>query len=137
MTQEDREFLEREFERTYSKKLRRMEKKAYFQKRRRELGFRKMQTSKKLAYGIMGFTFLNALFIEAYSMWVMFALGDSSALGTLITTGIGSSLAISLEYAIYSLKAFKENSQTERIEFEREKLNTSFPLSSDNEEGVG
>jgi len=137
MTKEDKEYLERDFERTYSKKIKRMEKKAYFQKRRRELGLRKMQTSKKLAYGIMGFTFLNALIIEGYSMWVMYALGDSSALSTLITTGIGSAFAISIEYAIYSLKAFKENSQTERIEFEREKLGASLPLSSDSEEGVG
>ena len=124
MTKEERDFLERDFEKTYARKLKRLEKRAYFQKRRAELGLKKMQTSKQLVYGIMGFTLLSFLSIMGYAMWVMFQLQDASALDTLITIGVGTPLTLALEYGIYVSKSYMENRESARIELEREKLHS-------------
>ena len=80
-----------------------------------------IETSKLALFIVMGLIMLNCIFVEAYAMWLMFVLKDSSALTCLITTAIGSSIGEVLSYLIYSLKATTENTTAEGVRFQLEK----------------
>ena len=54
---------------------------------------------------LVGFMLLNLTAIEIYSMWVMYALSDLSALYSLITAVIGETITV----IAYSVKSTKEN----------------------------
>ena len=58
---------------------------------------------KRLEFGktMLVFVLVNIGIVEAYSMWVMYALGDLSALPTLITCIVGDCIAL-LSYFIKS-----------------------------------
>lgn len=75
-------------------------------------------TTKILMYLI----FLNCFVIEVYSMWVMYALKDLSALYSLIGAVIGESLS----FAIYCAKSFKESKEEAIISLERDKLSDNI-----------
>jgi hypothetical protein len=75
---------------------------------------KKVSTTKLL----MLFIFGNCTIVEAYSMWVMYVLGDLSALYALI----GAVITESISFAIYCVKAFNETKEEERIRLEREKF---------------
>jgi len=65
------------------------------------------QRKKKLEFGkiMLLFVLINIGIVEAYSMWVMYALGDLSALPTLITCIIGDCISLST----YMIKSTFEN----------------------------
>ena len=75
---------------------------------------KKVSTTKLL----MLFIFGNCTIVEVYSMWVMYVLGDLSALYALI----GAVITESISFAIYCVKAFNETKEEERIRLEREKF---------------
>lgn len=82
----------------------------------------KFTTTKLLMYTIL----FNCFIVEVYSMWVMFILGDLSALYALIGAVISESIA----FAIYCYKSFNETKEEQRLQFEKDK----FFNSSDEEE---
>ena len=116
----------KEFNQRYYNRLKRMEKQKFFEDKRNELELKKPQTSKVLMWTIMGITVAIALAIILYSMRVMEKFGDLSALHTLITVGVGTPITLALEFAIYSLKAFFETKEAEKIKLERDKF--TLPL---------
>lgn len=88
----------------------------------------KLQTTKIFATFLLVFVLLNSILVEVYSMYAMLKLYDLSALYTLITTAIGSSFALVLEFGIYSLKSFLETKAEKAQEFEYAKLATKFSV---------
>lgn len=84
---------------------------------------KKVSTTKLL----MAFIFINCTVVEAYSMWVMYTLGDLSALYALI----GAVITESISFAIYCVKAFNETKEEERLCFEREKFETEHSVANE------
>ncbi|MGN0298479.1 MAG: hypothetical protein ACI4C1_04740 [Lachnospiraceae bacterium] len=93
----------------------------------------KLQTTKVFAAFLLVFVLVNSILVEAYSMYAMLALNDLSALYVLITTAIGSSFALVLEFGIYSLKSFAETKAEKAQEFEYVKLATEASAQTINE----
>lgn len=79
-----------------------------------EIEKKKVSTTKLL----MLFIFINCTVVEGYSMWVMYTLGDLSALYALI----GAVITESISFAVYCVKAFNETKEEERIRLERDKF---------------
>ena len=84
------------------------------------------KTKKKLTTTkvFMWFIFVNCAIIEMYSMFVMFFLGDLSALTALIGAVIGEAMT----FAVYCAKAYNETKQEEKIKLEREQFNAALPI---------
>lgn len=84
------------------------------------------KTKKKLTTTkvFMWFIFVNCAIIEMYSMFVMFFLGDLSALAALIGAVIGEAMT----FAVYCAKAYNETKQEEKIKLEREQFNAALPI---------
>lgn len=74
----------------------------------------KFTTTKLLMYLIL----INCFIVEIYSMWVMFVLGDLSALYSLIGAVVGESVT----FAIYCYKSFNETKEEQRLQFEKDKF---------------
>ena len=86
---------------------------------------KKLQTTKILTAALMIFILFNCIAIEAYSMYVMYELGNLEALSALITTAIGSCFTLVLEFAVYCAKSFLETKAEKELEFRREQLQMS------------
>ena len=86
---------------------------------------KKLQTTKILTAALMIFILFNCIAIEAYSMYVMYTLGNLDALSALITTAIGSCFTLVLEFAVYCAKSFLETKAEKELEFRREQLHMS------------
>lgn len=98
-----------------------MERKRLYDKEREIRNLRKQmrawdppETSKV----IMIFLIANFVVVEAYSMWIMWYLGDASALYTLITAVLGETLT----YVVYAAKSYHGKKQEESVKLEREKM---------------
>ena len=87
---------------------------------------KKFTTTKLLMYIIL----FNCIAIEIYSMWVMYALRDLSALYSLIGAVIGESLS----YAIYCAKSFNETKEEVKAALERDKFKSGLYEEDDEEE---
>lgn len=85
---------------------------------KRKYNTKRIETSKLLA--IYLFVLFNAVMI--YAMAAMWVLHDLTYLGVLITD-IAAQVLI---YAIYCLKAYHAKKQSERMKFDREKLQGSL-----------
>ena len=81
-------------------------------------GTNHIETSKLIAIYLFGL--LNAIII--YAMIAMWRFGDFSYLGVLISD-IAAQVLI---YAIYCMKAYHAKKQSERMKFDREKLQGSL-----------
>lgn len=81
-------------------------------------GTNHIETSKLIAIYLFGL--MNAIII--YAMVAMWRFGDFSYLGVLISD-IAAQVLI---YAIYCMKAYHAKKQSERMKFEREKLQGSL-----------
>lgn len=86
-----------------------------------------METSKKLA--IYLFVLMNVVVV--YCLVAMWAFGDLSYLGVLITD-IASQILV---YGIYCLKAYKGKKSEEDLAFQREQLNKNI-IEDDSVEAV-
>lgn len=76
---------------------------------------------------LMAYIFLNCTVIEAYSMVVMWRLGDISALYALISAVVTESVS----FAVYAAKAYNETKQEELIRLERDKMAQPQPDAPD------
>lgn len=79
---------------------------------------RKFETSKFLMYLIL----INCVFVEVYSMWVMYYLKDLSALYSLI----GAVITSSITFAIYCAKAYKGKKSQVDAQLERDMFEASL-----------
>ena len=86
---------------------------------------KKLQTTKILTVALMILILFNCIAVEAYSMYVMYKLGNLDALSALITTAIGSCFTLVLEFSVYCAKSFLETKAEKELEFKREQMNLS------------
>lgn len=122
MTTEEKQRLERLFNRKYAKDIRRMEEKVFVLKKKSELKRMKKEamkgvgltTTKLLSYYL--FVIFNVVLI--YALIAMWHFADLSYLGVIISDILGQVLV----YAIYSIRAYKDTKSEEDIKLEREKL---------------
>lgn len=122
MTNEERQRLERVFNRKYAKDIRRMEEKCFILKKKSELKRMKKEarkgvgltTTKLLCYYI--FIIFNVVLL--YALIAMWHFGDLSYLGVVISDILGQVLV----YGIYSIRAYNDTKSEETMKLEREKL---------------
>lgn len=90
-------------------------------------GKRKMAMSKKLTI----FLLANFTLVEIYTLYIMYAFQDISALPTLVTVVIGDVIALT----VYQIKAMKENTSNTGFMYELKMKDAENGITDD--EAVG
>jgi len=90
-------------------------------------GKRKMEMSKKLTI----FMLVNFTLVEIYTLYIMYAFQDISALPTLITVVIGEVVAL----MVYQIKALKENTSSTGFMYELKMKDAEKGIIDDNPVG--
>lgn len=122
MTDLEREEMEKEFNRKYAKKIKRIEERNFLLQKKMEMRKLKkdlhkdigLTTTKLLCFYI--FIIFNV--VLAYALIAMWHFADLSYLGVIISDILGQVLV----YAIYSIRAYKDTKSEESIQLERDKL---------------
>ena len=124
MTKNEEKQLEKEFNKKYSKYIKKLEEKRFLRKKKLEMKEIKMSyrhkigltTTKLLSY----YLFIIFNVVLGYALIAMWHFADLSYLGVIITDILGQLLI----YAIYAIRAFKDTQAEEQVRLEREKLST-------------
>lgn len=122
MTDSEKQQLEKEFNRKYYRKIKRIEERNFIIQKKTELKRMKKQmrkdlgltTTKLLCYYI--FIIFNVVLF--YALIAMWHFGDLSYLGVIISDILGQVLV----YTIYSIRAYKDTKSEEDMKLKREKL---------------
>lgn len=93
---------------------------------------KKIQTGKILTVLSMILLAVNCVWVERFSMVAMLQWGDLSALPSLITAVVSTTIGEAVIFAIYSAKSYHETKEEEKIKLERERLGL---LAEDNSVG--
>ena len=122
MTKKEREILERAFQRKYSKKIKKIEEKIFWQNKKSEIKQLKKNNRKKLGLTttkLLSF-YLFAIFnvVLLYALIAMWHFEDLSYLGVIISDIIGQILV----FGIYCIRAYLDTKSEENIKLEQQKI---------------
>ena len=122
MTKKEREILERAFQRKYSKKIKKIEEKIFWQNKKTEIKQLKKNNRKKLGLTttkLLSF-YLFAIFnvVLLYALIAMWHFEDLSYLGVVISDIIGQILV----FGIYCIRAYLDTKSEENIKLEQQKI---------------
>lgn len=123
MTNVEREQLEKEFNKKYAKKIKRIEEKNFVLQKKMDL--RRMRKNLRKGVGLTTtkllcfYIFIIFNVVLAYALIAMWHFADLSYLGVIISDILGQVVV----YAIYSIRAYKDTKSEEEMRFERDKLN--------------
>lgn len=122
MTKKEREILERAFQRKYSKKIKKIEEKIFWQNKKSEIKQLKKNNRRKLGLTttkLLSF-YLFAIFniVLLYALVAMWHFGDLSYLGVVISDIIGQILV----FGIYCIRAYLDTKSEENIKLEQQKI---------------
>lgn len=122
MTKREREILERAFQRKYSKKIKKIEEKIFWQNKKSEIKQLKKNNRKKLGLTttkLLSF-YLFAIFnvVLIYALVAMWHFEDLSYLGVVISDIVGQILV----FGIYCIRAYLDTKSEENIKLEQQKI---------------
>ena len=122
MTKKEREILERAFQRKYSKKIKKIEEKIFWQNKKSEIKQLKKNNRKKLGLTttkLLSF-YLFAIFnvVLIYALVAMWHFEDLSYLGVVISDIVGQILV----FGIYCIRAYLDTKSEENIKLEQQKI---------------
>ena len=122
MTEKERIILERTFRRKYSKKIKKIEEKIFWQNKKSEIKQLKKNNRKKLGLTttkLLSF-YLFAIFnvVLLYALIAMWHFEDLSYLGVIISDIIGQILV----FGIYCIRAYLDTKSEENIKLEQQKI---------------
>ena len=122
MTKREREILERAFQKKYSKKIKKIEEKIFWQNKKSEIKQLKKNNRKKLGLTttkLLSF-YLFAIFnvVLLYALIAMWHFEDLSYLGVIISDIIGQILV----FGIYCIRAYLDTKSEENIKLEQQKI---------------
>ena len=122
MTKKEREILERAFQKKYSKKIKKIEEKIFWQNKKSEIKQLKKNNRKKLGLTttkLLSF-YLFAIFniVLLYALIAMWHFEDLSYLGVIISDIIGQILV----FGIYCIRAYLDTKSEENIKLEQQKI---------------
>ena len=122
MTKKEREILERAFQRKYSKKIKKIEEKIFWQNKKSEIKQLKKNNRKKLGLTttkLLSF-YLFAIFnvVLLYALIAMWHFEDLSYLGVVISDIVGQILV----FGIYCIRAYLDTKSEENIKLEQQKI---------------
>ena len=122
MTEKERKILERAFQRKYSKKIKKIEEKIFWQSKKSEIKQLKKNNRKKLGLTttkLLSF-YLFAIFniVLLYALIAMWHFEDLSYLGVIISDIIGQILV----FGIYCIRAYLDTKSEENIKLEQQKI---------------
>ena len=122
MTKREREILERAFQRKYSKKIKKIEEKIFWQNKKSEIKQLKKNNRKKLGLTttkLLSF-YLFAIFniVLLYALIAMWHFEDLSYLGVIISDIVGQILV----FGIYCIRAYLDTKSEENIKLEQQKI---------------
>ena len=122
MTKKEREILERAFQRKYSKKIKKIEEKIFWQNKKSEIKQLKKNNRKKLGLTttkLLSF-YLFAIFnvVLLYALIAMWHFEDLSYLGVIISDIVGQILV----FGIYCIRAYLDTKSEENIKLEQQKI---------------
>ena len=121
MTEKERIILERTFRRKYSKKIKKIEEKIFWQNKKSEIKQLKKNNRKKLGLTttkLLSF-YLFAIFnvVLLYALIAMWHFEDLSYLGVIISDIVGQILV----FGIYCIRAYLDTKSEENIKLEQQK----------------
>lgn len=122
MTKKEREILERAFQRKYSKKIKKIEEKIFWQNKKSEIKQLKKNNRRKLGLTttkLLSF-YLFAIFnvVLLYALIAMWHFEDLSYLGVIISDIVGQILV----FGIYCIRAYLDTKSEENIKLEQQKI---------------
>ena len=122
MTEKERIILERTFRRKYSKKIKKIEEKIFWQNKKSEIKQLKKNNRKKVGLTttkLLSF-YLFAIFnvVLIYALVAMWHFEDLSYLGVVISDIVGQILV----FGIYCLRAYFDTKSEENIKLEKQKI---------------
>lgn len=128
MTEREKQLLERAFKKKYSKKIRKIEEKIFWQNKKAEIKQLKKHNRKKLGLTttkLLSF-YLFAIFniVLLYSLVAMWHFGDLSYLGVIISDIIGQILV----FGIYCIRAYLDTKAEENTKLEQQKIGLPVQL---------
>ena len=122
MTEKERNILEHTFQRKYSKKIKKIEEKIFWQNKKSEIKQLKKNNRKKLGLTttkLLSF-YLFAIFniVLLYALVAMWHFEDLSYLGVVISDIVGQILV----FGIYCIRAYLDTKSEENIKLEKQKI---------------
>lgn len=122
MTKREKEILEHAFQRKYSKKIKKIEEKIFWQNKKSEIKQLKKNNRKKLGLTttkLLSF-YLFAIFnvVLLYALIAMWHFEDLSYLGVIISDIVGQILV----FGIYCIRAYLDTKSEENIKLEQQKI---------------
>ena len=128
MTEKERKILERAFQRKYTKKIKKIEEKIFWQNKKSEIKQLKKNNRKKLGLTttkLLSF-YLFAIFnvVLLYALVAMWHFEDLSYLGVVISDIVGQILV----FGIYCIRAYLDTKSEENIKLEQQKIGLPIQL---------
>ena len=128
MTEREKQILERAFKKKYSKKIRKIEEKMFWQNKKSEIKQLKKNNRKKLGLTttkLLSF-YLFAIFniVLLYALIAMWHFEDLSYLGVIISDIIGQILV----FGIYCIRAYLDTKAEENTKLEQQKIGLPVQL---------